>query len=28
VTSHLIKLQREGRVAERGGVWTLVDQAG
>jgi glyoxylase-like metal-dependent hydrolase (beta-lactamase superfamily II) len=28
VTAHLIKLQREGRVSERAGTWTLVNQAG
>ncbi len=28
VTAHLIKLQRDGRVAERRGTWTLLDQTG
>ena len=28
VTAHLIKLQRDGRVTERRGTWTLLDQTG
>ena len=28
VTAHLIKLQRDGRVAERRGTWTRLDQTG